>query len=182
MTKKKLASAFALTLALTLAVVAANPARAFNDLPFNDRFAAALPSETVPLPSAPRPSVVRDSVPIYQSDSAKVMVDALLGGQRIRLTLDTGSDVTVITMDVARSILRAGHGQLIGDGRFTMADGHVTTQPMMLVDFMVVGEHILKNVRVTISDMMLLGFHEVNGIGPFTINTRTHKLTWEAER
>jgi hypothetical protein len=98
------------------------------------------------------------------------MVDALLGGQRIRLTLDTGSDVTVITMDVARSILRAGHGQLIGDGRFTMADGHVTTQPMMLVDFMVVG------------DMMLLGFHEVNGIGPFTINTRTHKLTWEAER
>jgi len=89
------------------------------------------------------------------------------------MLLDTGSDVTSVTEAVAGNILRSGDGRMLEPSKFEMADGSEKVQPVMLIYEMRVGSHVVKDVMASVSNStMLLGFHVVNGIGPFTIDTR----------
>jgi hypothetical protein len=133
-------------------------------------------------PAAPAAVARRDSVPIYPSDSARPMLDVIVGGQPARMLLDTGSDVTSVTEAVAGNILRSGGGRMSEPSKFVMADGSEKVQPVMLIYEMRVGSHVVKDVMASVSNStMLLGFHVVNGIGPFTIDTRKQELSWNKE-
>ena len=59
-----------------------------------------------------------------------------------------------------------------------MADGSSHTVQVLLIYEVKIGRHIVRNVRAGISDYMLLAFPILNGIAPFTIDTRTKELVF----
>jgi predicted aspartyl protease len=144
---------------------------------------APQPSALSPVTVAPQqPRIVRDSVPIYPSNQgASVLVDVILGGQPARLMLDTGATTSLISRSLADAIVRSGNGSWQESKRFRMADGSVRTAPIVLIKDVRIGRHVVDDVEAGVSDSdeMLLAFPVVNGIAPFTINTRTRELIFD---
>ena len=122
---------------------------------------------------------VKDSVPIYLTNGGTiVMVDVLLGGQPLRMLIDTGATTCSITKAVATRIVRDGHGTWEKAMEVQLADGSTRTVPVLLIRELQIGQHVVRNVRASVSsgDDMLLAFPVVNGIAPFTIDTRIGEL------
>jgi len=123
----------------------------------------------------------RDAVRLYPHASGKAaLVDVLIGGQPLRMMLDTGAMMSQINTDLATTIVGQGQGSWGDMGTFVMADGSKQKQPTIIVKEIRIGKHVVKNVTVSVSNgtTPLLAFPVVNEIGPFTVNTRTNELIW----
>jgi len=136
------------------------------------------PVEIVPVRPAP---VVRakDSVPIYPfAQGNAVKIDVLVGGQPLRMLLDTGATTCLITDAIAARLVSGGHAIWRESSRFRMADGTVRDMPTVLIGEMRIGRHTVRNVVSGVSDSggILLAFPVVNNIAPFTIDTRGREL------
>ena len=135
-----------------------------------------------PAPSLPTPTAwapVADSVPIYPANNGtSAMIDVLLGVQPLRMLLDTGATMCLISEAIAARIVRDGYGVWQEDGHFKMADGTTRTTRILLIKEVRIGGHTVHNVRASVSstDEMLLAFPVVNDIAPFTIDTRAGLL------
>ena len=59
-----------------------------------------------------------------------------------------------------------------------LADGSTRKVPVLLIRELQIGEHVVRNVRASVrsGDDILLAFPVVNGIAPFTIDTRIGEL------
>lgn len=125
---------------------------------------------------------VRDAVPIHPHlDGRVVTMDVIVGGQPLRMMIDTGSTITVITRDIAHHIVMDGQGSWGPIIESKMADDRVIKLPSIIVHSVRIGNHEVKNVRAAITDgeSLLMGFPILNSIGPFTINTRTRELIFD---
>jgi hypothetical protein len=148
--------------------------------------AAAPPRATAPAPApaAPPPKQValppaKDSVPIILREEGKqVWVDVLLGGQPLRMLLDTGATISTVTDAIATKIVRDGQGSYGDKGKVKLADGSVREVYTIMVRELRIGSHVVSNVRATVTDSLLLAFPIVDGIAPFTIDTRARELIW----
>jgi clan AA aspartic protease (TIGR02281 family) len=154
-------------------------------VPPNAHGEAAPRDETVPFkppsvqPRVPAPS--HDSVPITTfANGEGVLIPVGVGKYTITMMLDTGASSMMLSNDVADALVRDGSAYSIGTRRFRMADGRVVEEPMIVVNEVRIGNHILHNVEASVmpGNDMLLGFSVVNQIGPFTINTRTNELVF----
>ena len=133
------------------------------------------PVQTTPVVNA------KDSVPIYphaQGNAAKI--DVLIGGQPLRMLLDTGATTCLISEAIAARLVADGHAVWQENSRFKMADGTVRNMPMVLIREMRLGRHTIRNVPAGVSgtDGIILAFPVVNGIAPFTIDTRAGELVF----
>lgn len=137
----------------------------------------AVPANPPPVITATPPG--KDSIPIYPDDAGKVLINVILGGQPVRMLLDTGADIAKITPSVADSLVRFGEAQWEEDSQFEMADGNTVTHHMILIHEIRIGSHVLKNIHAMVSDGdMLIGFPIINEIGPFKIDTRNRELVF----
>lgn len=141
---------------------------------------AAIPANPPPVIQAIPPSNVKDTIPIYPTNNGKgVLIDVLLGGQPVRMLLDTGADVMSINEDVADTLLKSGAAEVVDIGKFQMADGRTVTQPVIMVHEIRIGSHVLRNIKAAVSDGdLLIGFPIINEIGPFKIDTRNRELVF----
>jgi hypothetical protein len=150
---------------------------------------SALPPSTTALPpvvtqgaSKTAPIArVKDSVPIYPfagGNAAKI--DVLIGGQPLRMLLDTGATTCLITDAIAARLVGDGYAVWQANSRFRMADGTVQNMPMVLIRELRIGSHVVRNVAagVSSSNAVLLAFPVVNNIAPFTIDTRAGELVF----
>jgi predicted aspartyl protease len=127
------------------------------------------------------PTQSRDSVPITTFANGKgVSIPVGVGKYTITMMLDTGASSMLLSKDVADALVRDGSAHSIGTSKFQMADGRVVEEPMIVVNEVRIGNHILHNVEASVmpGNDMLLGFTVVNQIGPFKINTRTNELVF----
>jgi hypothetical protein len=130
---------------------------------------------------APVARPVKDSVPIYPHVNGKsVKIDVLIGGMSLRMLLDTGAELCMVNETVASQLLKEGHATMNynePNQRFSMADGTVTSLPVIHIRELRIGRHVVRNVRAGVStDQIILAFPVVNGIAPFTIDTRAGEL------
>jgi len=109
-----------------------------------------------------------------------MMVDVIVGGVPVRMLLDTGANMTVITEGVAATIIANGQGYMKGKVRAIMASGRTEEFQTMYVKELQIGPHTVRDLTVSVSSgaKMLLPFPVVGGIGPFTIDTQTSELIW----
>jgi predicted aspartyl protease len=122
---------------------------------------------------------VMDSVPIYPTNNGtSAMLDVVLGGQPLRMLLDTGATTCLISEAIAARIVREAYGVRQEARRFKMADGTIRTLPTVLIREVQIGRHTVQNVWAGVSSTgeMLLAFPVVNAIAPFTIDTRARLL------
>lgn len=157
----------------------------------------ALPTPTTSIPGV-LPSTVLNTLPpaltpkkvarlytsrvkIYAANQgSSAMIDVLMGGQPVRMLLDTGATTCLINFDLAKKIVRDGQGEWDGTSKFKMADGTFVLAPMVMIKELRIGEHTVRNVKAGVSDadVMILSFPVVNNIAPFTIDTRVGELIW----
>jgi hypothetical protein len=147
---------------------------------------APAPAPGAPAPGAPAepsvatlPTSTQSSVPILVgNDGRVVMVDVLMGGQPIRMLLDTGAEVCSVTEVVANRLVADGQGSWDTDFVTVLADGSRRTTRAVIIREMRIGSHIVRNIKagVTSSNEMLLSFPVLNSIAPFTIDTRAREL------
>ena len=163
-------------------------------MPVNEPPAPSLPRPTAQVapprdqgevtiaPSRPAAPVARlkDSVPIYSyANGEATKIDVLMGGLPLRMLLDTGATLSLISDEVASRLTREGNAERQKDGLFTMADGSQRRMPVILIYEVRIGRHLIRNVRAGVSaDQILLAFPVVNGIAPFTIDTRAGELVF----
>jgi Aspartyl protease len=140
-----------------------------------DRIApVALPVNTQP---------VRDSVRLYPDpESPRAHLDVLVGGQPMRMMLDTGAAACLIPHDIATKLVNDGAAHDIGQSRFTMADSTIATMRTVIIHEVRIGRHVIRDVKagVTLADKHrpLLSFPVLTSIGPFTIDMRAGELTF----
>src|SRR4051812_9450642 len=71
--------------------------------------APTVAGRTVPAPTAS--AAAADSVPIFPTNNGtSAMIDVVLGGQPLRMMLDTGATICLISEAIAGKIIRGGHG------------------------------------------------------------------------
>jgi hypothetical protein len=148
----------------------------------------AAPTVVAPTVAAPAVAApawwapVADSVPIYPTNNGtSAMIDVVLGGQPLRMLLDTGATTCLISEAIAARIVRDGYGVRQEAGRFKMADGTIRTLPILLIREVRIGRHTIRSVPAGVSSTgeMLLAFPVVNAIAPFTIDTRARVLIFQ---
>jgi predicted aspartyl protease len=140
------------------------------------------PTVVAPAVAAPAWAPVVDSVPIYPTkNGTSAMIDVVLGGQPLRMLLDTGATTCLISEAIAARIVRDGYGVWQQAGRFKMADGTIRTLPILLIREVRIGRHTIRNVPAGISSTgeTILAFPVVNAIAPFTIDTRASVLIFQ---
>ena len=115
-------------------------------------------------PPPPQATVnTRDSVKIIVSEGSRsVHVDVLLGGMPIRMLVDTGANSSQVPQSFASMLLRSGAATDEGTAPVRYANGKVSQEQV-------------------ISIRELLGFPVINGIAPFTIDTRVGELIWHTQ-
>jgi clan AA aspartic protease (TIGR02281 family) len=104
-----------------------------------------------------------------------------LGSGIVRMMLDTGATSSVIPQDVADSLLRRGEAHLWGYGTGTLADGRTVSQMVIMIDRVVVGSHVLTNVKASVSPLggsALLGLDVVSSFGKFSIDKAAAELVF----
>jgi predicted aspartyl protease len=125
----------------------------------------------------------RDAVPIYLDAATghKALIDVIIGGQPVRMLIDTGATVCQVSSAIAEKMLAAGEATAQENKQFKLADGSVVSKPTMLVKTIRIGSHVVQDIVVLIEDRgsMLLSFPVLNSIAPFTINTRTQELIFD---
>jgi hypothetical protein len=148
-------------------------------------------AKTVPLPIAraeappnvttvPKTTASRDSIPIIVSPSGSAIhIDVLLGGLPIRMLVDTGAMSSQIPQTFASMLLRNGSAVDAGTTVVRYANGSKAVERVIRIRELRVGSHVVRDVEATISDgPPLIGFPVINGIAPFTIDTRVGELIW----
>ena len=136
------------------------------------------PQATIP---AVRAAVnVKDSVPIYSAANGKgFAVDVKLGGAPLRMVADTGATISSIPENFATWLLNNGGAVAQGSITVRLADGSRTQEAMILIREFQIGNHLLHNVPAAVSTgMTLLAFPVIDGIAPFTVDTRAGELVW----
>jgi hypothetical protein len=128
----------------------------------------------------PSQVMAKDSVPIYHTGT-KVMVDVLVGGNPVRMVLDTGAEMMQVSQDLADKIVREGQGSWGTWQTFVMADGRKVKQQTINIESVKIGGHIVRNVPCSISSdgAPIMAFPIINAIGPFKIDTRNNELVFE---
>jgi clan AA aspartic protease (TIGR02281 family) len=139
-----------------------------------------------PPPVIAKTPPVHDSVPIFSdAQGTSVSVDVILSGYPVRMVLDTGASQSVVTFNIAKSLVQAGGAHWLGQSKSVLADGQIVDIWNISINELRIGNHALRNVlaMVTKSDTaaMLLGFATLNQIGSFTIDTRAQELVFNAE-
>ena len=143
----------------------------------------APPPPATTQPSAkPAPVTKRDSVPINLIEGKGVSLNVGVGRHTVTMVLDTGATETAITDELASALIRDGHGRWLGERKYRMADGIVTSAQTLVINEVRLGAHVIRNVEASVipnGTPMLLGFPVVDQIGPFLVNTRTRELIFE---
>jgi hypothetical protein len=142
-------------------------------------------AKTVPLPPAPPPpktTASRDSIPIIVSPSGSAIhIDVLLGGLPLRMLVDTGAMASQVPQTFASMLLRNGSAVDAGTTVVRYANGSKGIERVIRIRELRVGSHVVRDIEATISDgPPLIGFPVINGIAPFTIDTRVGELIWHS--
>jgi clan AA aspartic protease (TIGR02281 family) len=135
------------------------------------------------LPASPAQSR-KDSIPIYPGHEGNaVLVDVIVGGQPVRMLLDTGATHISINRDLANRIVAQAQGSWGGTVDVRLADGSVVKERIINIETVNIGSHTIRNVQGSVTDgeTMLLPFPLVNSIAPFKIDTRNRELVFEKE-
>jgi hypothetical protein len=160
--------------------------------PGDDRYIEPTPrSEAAPLQPKPvvtvpatKPMAQIDSVPIYPGKGYKaVRIDAIVGGQPLRMTLDTGATVMLVTHAIADKIVADGQGNRGRMMEFKLADGSSIKARSIVIGEVRIGNHVVHNVEAGVadSDDMLMSFPVLDAIAPFTIDTRNNRLVFDTK-
>jgi predicted aspartyl protease len=141
----------------------------------------------IQMPSPPDPVVTqkpqRDSVPITLEDRG-VILNVGLGTETVSMVLDTGANTSAITETVANNLVNKGPAHWRNSKTYVLADRSETSARSIDIDVIRIGNHIIRNANAGVvadGSHVLLGFPAINQIGPFTINTRTRELVFEAD-
>jgi hypothetical protein len=119
-----------------------------------------------------------DTVPLkpYRNGKA-VRVEVLVGGEPLTMLLDTGATISQIPQALADRLVATGRARITGTARVLLASGMIHTTPVVEIDSLILGQHAVRQVRATVAaGDALLSFPVVDGIGPFTIDTRASQL------
>jgi hypothetical protein len=124
---------------------------------------------------------VKDSVPIYsQNNGTTAKIDVLIAGMPLRMLLDTGATMCMVTNEIAARLIATGEATQQADVRSKLADGSIRNLPTIMINEVRIGGHVVRNVRagVTATDQLIVSFPVLNGIAPFTIDTRAGELVF----
>jgi clan AA aspartic protease (TIGR02281 family) len=126
-----------------------------------------------------------DSVPIYPgANGNSALIDVVVGGQPVRMLLDTGATHISVTQDLARRIVAQGQGSWGGTAQVKLADGSVISERIINIETVMIGSHTVHSVQGSVTadgGLMLLPFPLLNSIAPFKIDTRNRKLLFDGQ-
>jgi clan AA aspartic protease (TIGR02281 family) len=137
---------------------------------------------TLPRPVATQRVVKLDAVPLlsYRKGNG-VQLQVTVGGEQLLMLLDTGATMAQIPTGMANRLVALGRARFNPTPvTVRLANGAFHTARSVTVDTVVLGDHVLHNVVALVSDSgdPLLGFPVVDGIAPFTIDTRAMQLVF----
>jgi len=155
--------------------------------PIQPNSVVVTPERTQPQPplggSQPAARPAKDSVPIKLAANGHIQVDVLVGGQPLRMVVDTGATASTIPTGFASMLIRDGKAVELGNITVTYADGRKGQERLISISELRLGAHTLRNVKASISEgPALLGVDIINGIGPFTIDTRAGELIFHTAK
>lgn len=121
----------------------------------------------------------RDAIP-FRTVNGGMHVYANLGGVPHNMLLDTGANMSCITIPIANALLARKQATIV-PGIFTsiIADGSVVPNQRIIIHTMSIGRHILHNVEMVVGEdgaPVLLGLSELNAIGSFTIDQARNQI------
>jgi gag-polyprotein putative aspartyl protease len=122
-----------------------------------------------------------DSVPITVAHNSIYLKIAIGSTQLLDVVaiLDTGASHTSIPLNMAQQLIDSGSAMVIGYANVHLADGSIRRQPIIRIGEMWIGEHRLTGAIAVISPDgadLLLGFGELNRLGPITIDSAHGRL------
>jgi clan AA aspartic protease (TIGR02281 family) len=133
------------------------------------------------LPAA-LPPAGEDSVPIYPGHGYNAaLVDVTLGGQTVRMLIDTGADSMSVSQSVAAALVATGEAEWGRTMTVRLADGSTVQQSTVSIRRVWLGRHLLTDVQAGVvadGGMMLLPFTVLSTIGKFAIDTHQRKLSF----
>jgi hypothetical protein len=133
------------------------------------------------LPAA-LPPAGEDSVPIYPGHNYNsALVDVALGGQTVRMMIDTGADSMSVSESIADELVRNGDAEWGRTVPIRLADGSAHQEATISIHRIWLGRHSLDNVLASVTSddgMLLLPFTVLTEIGKFSIDTHQHKLSF----
>jgi clan AA aspartic protease (TIGR02281 family) len=139
------------------------------------------PPASPPAPSYAPPSPGgRDSVGLAY-DQGAIYVQVGLGSGSLRMQLDTGASFSTVPEDVADRLKGMGEAHLVGMATVTMADGHTRDEEVILIDRVVIGSHVIGNVKAGVTPVgstPLLGLDVLSFIGKFQIDPAAGQLVF----
>jgi hypothetical protein len=127
--------------------------------------------------SAPAPTV-DGGVPIIYAHGA-LTVNAMISGHSLTMLIDTGANVSSIPTALADRLIAEGRATEREGMNVTLADGSSVHARSLMVNSIVLGNHTVSNVIVTVSDAgSLLSLPVLNAIGRFTIDSANGVLAF----
>jgi predicted aspartyl protease len=134
----------------------------------------------VPRPIATQRVVKLDAVPLlsYRKGNG-VQLQVTVGGEQLLMLFDTGATLSQIPTGMANRLLALGRARPNPTPvNVKLANGSFHTAKSVTIDTLVLGDHVLREVTALVSDSgdPLLAFPVVDGIGPFTVDSRAGQL------
>jgi hypothetical protein len=148
------------------------------------RVAATTTTKELPVAAPQAVAPRKDSVPLHTSDNGeRLFIDALVGGNPVRMLLDTGAQTMQISSALAAKIVLDHQGSYGGTANFVMADGRIVKQQVLFIESVKIGSHTVNNVRTAVTDgaTPLMSFPVLNAIGAFKIDARNNELVFETK-
>jgi hypothetical protein len=135
---------------------------------------------TLPRPVATQRITKLDAVPLlsYRKGNG-VQLQVTAGGEQLLMLFDTGATLSQIPTGMANRLLALGRARPNPTPvNVKLANGSFHTARSITIDTLVLGDHILRDVVALVSDSgdPLLAFPVVDGIGPFTVDSRAGQL------
>jgi predicted aspartyl protease len=94
----------------------------------------------------------RDSVRLYSNPkNTKANVDVLVGGQQLRMLLDTGAVICLIPKDIATRLVKDGAARDGGTAYVTLANGTSSTMPIIVIHEIRIGWHVVRDVKASVA-------------------------------
>jgi hypothetical protein len=133
-------------------------------------------------PVGPAPETPGMSVPLY-TNGQRAQIDLILGGKMpVRMTVDTGASIMVVSVDVADRLVKTGLAIEGPGGVSTMADGSKIRNRTLVIRSVTIGDRTVENVRAAVTpgtDEMLLDLPTLNRIGRFSFDTPRKQLVFQ---
>jgi hypothetical protein len=127
-----------------------------------------------------REPVTEDVIPLIIVDKTSALINVVVGGRSLVMTVDTGASDGTLPTTFANTLIADGKAVEGESEKVSLADGSIVTSRTVTVHTVVVGGHTIHDIKFGVSPdkaEALFGFNALTALGAFRIDAKRGVLT-----